>query len=89
MLVSHWCVVVNDTRLQEWHTRYRRIVIDSMALTMTTYGGLNIPPPCSPRTFTIPDHKAHTAVRGTPDLVWLFPVTEENITNQIGVVLSR
>ena len=58
MPVRHWCVVVNGTRLGEWHARYRRIVTDGMAFTMTSYGSLNIPPPCSPRTYTIPDHEA-------------------------------
>ena len=57
MPTSHWCVVVNGTRLQEWHARYRRIVTDGMAFTMTSYGSLNIPPPCSPRTHTISDHE--------------------------------
>ena len=41
MPVSHWCVVINGTRLQEWHARYRRIVTEGMALTMTSYGRLN------------------------------------------------
>ena len=58
MPTGHWCVVVYGTRLEEWHVRYRRIVTDGMAFTMTSYGSLNIPPPCSPRTYNIPDHEA-------------------------------
>ena len=57
MPVSHWCVVVNGTRLGEWHARYRRIVTEGIVLTMTSYGRLNIPPPCSPRTHTNSDHE--------------------------------
>ena len=56
MPVSHWCVVINGTRLQEWHARYRRIGTEGMALTMTSYGRLNLPPPCGSRTYTTPNH---------------------------------
>ena len=33
MPVSHWCVVINGTRLQEWHGTGLRIVTEGMALT--------------------------------------------------------